>query len=177
MFCQAASHLLRHPFGRASYTEGTNTGGEIFSMLNIFLHPCFDIEFNHVFITRHGWNICAVTFCTYCPPPQKMIGGTDEEYKGLLNLSDCIDFCQVPISDQRQKMKVCKLSAKYLTSLLKFSFIYSFRAIGFIFVIYVISLHLSICLSSIQLCCLLHLPSFVSLLDVITSASTGPVCQ
>ena len=70
MFWQAASHLLRHPFGRASYTEGTYTGGEICSMLNIFLHPCFDIEFNHVFITRHGWNICAVTFCTYCPPPE-----------------------------------------------------------------------------------------------------------
>ena len=55
--------------------------------------------------------------------PQKMTGGTDVDYKGLLNLSDCIDFCQVSTSDQRQKIRICKLSAKHLTSVFKLSFV------------------------------------------------------
>ena len=67
---------------------------------------------------QHGGNALII-------PPQKMTGGTDDESKKLLNLSDCIDFCQVLKFAKRPKGKQGTTDPGYLVHILSKSFSYN----------------------------------------------------
>ena len=47
-------------------------------------------------------------------PSQAMTGGVDENAKELLNLSDCMDFCQVPTFQKREKNHKNMLSFSFI---------------------------------------------------------------
>ena len=58
-FEQVACHLLRHPFGRTSYTERTYPGGELCSLMSAV---CFCKSANqiHVLSSFHYWGLCGL---------------------------------------------------------------------------------------------------------------------